>query len=58
MIGVAFAQAVSSSLPSIVIAPDAGAAVASGRDADPAGVVCARDAPAVPRRNTAARVTE
>ena len=54
--GVAFAQAASSSLPSMVIAPEAAAALATGRDADVADVVCALDAPAVPRKSATASV--
>lgn len=43
-------------MPSIVIPPDTDAAVALGRDADAAGVVCARIALAVPIRSAAATV--
>ena len=57
-IGAAFAQAASSSLPSIVTAPETDAAVARGRDADAAGVVCALNAPVIPKRNAAAAVMD
>jgi hypothetical protein len=57
--GVAFAQAASSSLPSIVIPPETDAAVAVGRDVEAAGAVCALNLPALAiRKNAAATLTE